>query len=251
MYGEFSNVYDRLMDDVDYDAWFAYYMALFARAGITAPRRAADICCGTGQFAVRLAERGIQTTGVDFSTDMLAAAQQNARARGVRANFIRMDAARLALHRPVDIMLCACDGVNYLSTPAAAQAFFVRAYEHLVPGGALAFDVSTPYKLEHVLGGRAFGEDRGDVCYLWQNDYHEQSRLCRMELTIFTREADGRYAKSTEHHLQRAHDAQELTLWLSKAGFTGIELFSGQSLEPPAPKDERIHIIARKQENHL
>lgn len=246
MYGEFSAVYDHLMDDVDYEGWFAHYMALLCHGGMPSPKRAADLCCGTGQFALRLAARGIDTVGIDASEGMLAMAQQKARKMGVKAMFCRMDVTRFALHRPVDAMICACDGINYLTVPGAVRSFFACAHEYLTPGGVLAFDISTPYKLAQVLGGQTFGEDREDVTYLWQNDYDPKKKLCHMDLILFRKQHDGSYAKAVEHHIQRAHDVQELSQWLKEAGFSNIEVFSQMTMEPPKLEDHRIHVIAKK-----
>jgi len=47
-------------------------------AGVTPGCRALDLCCGTGDLALALAQRGAETTGLDFSPPMLeiAAARQ-------------------------------------------------------------------------------------------------------------------------------------------------------------------------------
>lgn len=232
------------MDDVDYGAWYRHYRALFARAGVEKPRRAADVCCGTGAFAIRLAKEGVNAVGVDLSEEMLAVAQSRARAAGVRLPFVRMDARELELPRPVDAILCACDGVNYLSSPEGARAFFKRAHASLHPGGALAFDVSTGHKFACELDGRAFGEDREDLCFLWTNDYNAKSLLCHMELTIFSRVADGRFSRSFEVHTQRAHSPDELRAWLEEAGFSGVEILSEMTMEPWRETDSRHHIVA-------
>lgn len=232
------------MSDVDYGAWYAHYRTLFARAGVEPLRRAADVCCGTGAFAIRMAKDGISAVGVDLSADMLERAQRSARGAGVKVPFVRMDAAALELPRPVDAILCACDGVNYLASPRAARSFFRRAHAALRPGGALAFDLSAEHKFIEALDGRAFGEDLGDLCYLWTNDYDRDARLCHMELTIFTRDTDGRYARSFEAHTQRAHSADELTEWLAEAGFSDIEILSEWTMEPCRDDDDRRHVIA-------
>jgi len=243
-YDAFAAVYDRLMDDVDYGAWYKHYRALFARAGIGKPRSVADVCCGTGAFAIRFAKDGAGVVGIDLSEEMLQAAQREARKAGTRVQFVHMDATQLRLPKPADAILCACDGVNYLSTPDAAQSFFRRAHAALRPGGALAFDVSTEHKFLHRLDGRAFGEDREDLCFLWTNAYEKETRLCHMELTLFTEESGGRFSRAFETHTQRAHSPEELEAWLSDAGFARVELFSDMILEPVRGDEDRLHVLA-------
>ncbi len=245
MYTEFAQVYDALMDDVDYRAWAAHYLALLRAQG-SEPRRLVECACGTGSLTVEFAAQGIAVTGVDLSTDMLRVAGDKARRRGVSVPFVQQDMRALALHRPVDAVLATCDGVNYLDTPQAVGAFFAAAYAALRPGGALAFDVSTPYKLEHVLGENLYGESRSDVSYLWQNRYDPSYSRIEMELTCFVREPDGRYRRFDELHRQRAHSREELERGLAEAGFTDIRAYGERTFESPAPHDHRWHFVATR-----
>lgn len=94
----------------------------------------------------------------------------------------------MRLHRPVDAVLATCDGVNYLLQDVDAAAFFQSAWMPSNPGGGLFFDVSTPYKLEHLLGSQFMGEDRRDVTYMWQNRYFPERQQVEMHLAIFVKE---------------------------------------------------------------
>ena len=247
MYGEFAQVYDLLMDEVDYPGWAAHYLALMRMRDVE-PRALAECACGTGGLTIPLAARGIAVTGVDISADMLRVAADKARARGLSIPFVRQDMRALALHRPVDAVLAACDGVNYLSTPSAARAFFRAAHAAIRPGGGLFFDVSTPYKLSRVLGDATFGENRPEVSYLWQNRYHPRERLSEMALTCFVREADGRYRRFDELHRQRAHTREELAAWLEEAGFCRIRVYGERTYDPPEEEAQRWHIAATRPE---
>ena len=71
MYDDFASVYDTLMDDFDYDAWSAHYLALIRSVTGELPRRAAECACGTGSLTVRLTQSGMAMTGVDLSAAML------------------------------------------------------------------------------------------------------------------------------------------------------------------------------------
>ena len=58
--------YDRLTNDVDYEATVAFYRQILAAEGLH-PRTAVDLACGTGSVTAILARMGIHTTGVDMS----------------------------------------------------------------------------------------------------------------------------------------------------------------------------------------
>ena len=244
-YSAFAEVYDRLMDDVDYGAWADYYLALLARAGVR-PASVCDCACGTGALSVRFAARGIRVTGVDLSEQMLGRAQERARREGVQAMFVRQDMRALQLPRPVDALVCGCDGVNYLLDDRSLIAFFEHARAAIRPGGALAFDISSAWKLRRVLGNGFFGEDRDDLTYLWTNRFDEASATVTMELAFFLREPDGRYRRFDETHVQKAHEAVHIANLLSRCGFSEIETFGEQTLDPPAAQAQRIHFLTRR-----
>ena len=192
MYQAFAELYDELMNDVDYESWADYYTRLLSIYGI----RGGKICecaCGTGSLTLPLYRRGFQMTGVDLSQEMLWQAAQKARKQGIAIPYVRQDMRALNLHRPMDAVLATCDGVNYLTTEEDLMSFFRAAYRAVRPGGALVFDVSTPYKLQHVLCSGLLGEDREDITYLWQNTWHEKRQIVELDLTFFVKDTDGRF----------------------------------------------------------
>ena len=245
-YKEFAALYDTLMDDVDYDAWAEYYLCLIAKLGIK-PKTLCDCACGTGSMSVRFAERGLRVTGVDLSMDMLELARQKAMGRGVQVMFVQQDMCALQLPRPVDALVCACDGVNYLLDDARLRGFFRKAREAIRPGGALAFDVSSAWKLEHTLGNNFFGEDRDDVTYLWTNRFDEAAGTVTMELAFFVREDGGLYRRFDETHVQKAHDPEHLAGLMQDNGFTSIRIFGDRTFRPPEADAQRIHFVAARE----
>ena len=245
MYEQFADLYDRLMDDFDYPAWADYYLQLLARHG-SRPKTICECGCGTGSMTVEFAKRRIKVIASDLSEDMLRAAQEKARRNGVMIPFVQQDMRTLSIHRPADAVLCCCDGVNYLTGPEAVCDFFRAAYAALRPGGALAFDISSRYKLRDRMGNSFFGEERDDVAYLWQNRYDEAENVINMDLTFFVERSDGLYERFTEQHTQRAHTTEEILGWLGDCGFEQAAAFGDRNFDPPKPDSERIHFIAKK-----
>ncbi len=58
------------------------------------PCRAIDLGCGTGNYALYLAERGFEMTGVDNSPSAIKIARENARKRNLKCDFQVMDVLR-------------------------------------------------------------------------------------------------------------------------------------------------------------
>lgn len=60
-------------------------------SGKVRPCRAADLGCGVGNFAVYLAGKGFEVTGIDISTTAVENAVNTARQKGVSCKFIAAD----------------------------------------------------------------------------------------------------------------------------------------------------------------
>ena len=245
-YDEFAAYYDRLMADVDYDAWAAYLAGLLREGGVQPEQAVLDCACGTGEITLRLHKAGYRMTGADVSETMLAQAQQKARKAGAAIPFVRQAMQELLVHKPVSAITCTCDGVNYLLTQKDVSRFFSGANRALKDGGLLLFDISSAYKLERILGGQTFGEDEPECTYLWQNCFDEQSRLLEMRLAFFTPDGKDAYKRFDERHVQRAHTKEELTALLEQSGFTVEGVYEAFTRNPASEQSERIQFVARK-----
>ncbi len=92
--------YDRLNDLQSFGLHRRWKRRLIQMAGPRPGLRALDVCCGTGDLTLALAQAGAETVGLDFSEAMLdVAAARTARAaarRGFKApQFLRGDALQL------------------------------------------------------------------------------------------------------------------------------------------------------------
>lgn len=78
----------RMVDRIERDAVYAY---LEPRAGM----KVLDIGCGTGLYALDLAARGVDVTGVDISRPMLERARAKAQDAGLDVRLLEADALQL------------------------------------------------------------------------------------------------------------------------------------------------------------
>ena len=245
MYTSFAEVYDQLMDNVNYERWADFYAELLHANGVMGGK-VCECACGTGGLTLPLHRRGFQMTGVDLSQEMLWIAAQKARKMGIGLPFVQQDMRKLHLHRQMDAVIATCDGVNYLLTDEDVSAFFRAAWAAMHPGGALIFDISTPWKLENVLGEQLICEDREDVTYVWQNSFNKKTGIVEMALCFFLREKDGRYRRIDEEQKQRAHTRESLTALLESCGFVDIHVYGNSRMAAPRDKEQRWHFTARR-----
>ena len=246
MYTDFASVYDRLMQDVPYAAWAAYYAKLMGQAGIPKDGMVCECACGSGSLTIPLQEMGYRMTGIDLSREMLDIAAKKARKAGCSIPFVCQDMRELQLHRRVHAILATCDGVNYLLHDEDAAAFFSRAFQSLRPGGGLFFDVSTPYKLKNDLGNQLLCEDAEDITYVWQNSFSPKSETVSMHLCFFVRQENGMYIRLDEEQQQRAYDIATLTKLLRDAGFDQITVTGDRTGIAPTATERRWHFAALK-----
>ena len=245
MYTAFASVYDRLMADVDYTGWARFYHTLMEQYGV-ARGKVCECACGTGSITIPLSRLGNQMTGVDLSADMLFEASQKARKTGAMIPFVKQDMRSLHLHRQMDAILCTNDGLNYLKDAAEITDFFRAAWVALRPGGGLFMDVSTPYKLENILGDHFIGDETEDIAYLWQNRLSRKGGYVDLNLAIFVRQKDETYQRIGETQRQYAHSAQRITELLEAVGYTDVRVYADKKLQAPAPHELRWFISARK-----
>ena len=245
MYQAFAELYDELMDDVDYESWADYYTRLLSIYGVR-NGKVCECACGTGGLTIPLYRRGFQMTGVDISREMLWEAAQKSRKQGIAMPFVQQDMRALNLHRPMDAVLATCDGVNYLLTEEDLLSFFRAAHRAIKPGGALIFDVSTPYKLQHVLCSGLMAEDRENITYMWQNTWNERQRTVSLDLVFFVREKDSQYRRIEEHQKQRAWDEKTLKENLWHAGFRAVSIYGDYTLNSSTDGNQRWHVAATR-----
>ena len=242
-YHELAQSYDRLTNDVDYDATVEFYYDILAREGLS-PRTAVDLACGTGSVALRLAQRGLQVTAVDLSWEMLMVAQQKAAEADVYPQFACQPLQQLRLPRGVDLAVCALDSIDYILDPKDCELAIQRIFKALNPGGCFIFDVNTPEKLR-AMDGQVFLDEDEDVYCVWRGEFDEGTNVCSYGMDLFQRQGD-LWQRSFEEHREYAYSADQLVGYLKNAGFTSIAVYGDRTFDPPAEGEQRIYLKARK-----
>lgn len=137
-------IFNRMADV--YDARPAYPTALVdAVAALTRGRRVLDLGAGTGHFALRLAERGLQVVCVEPALAMLQVLRARARAGSIELTALQARAEELPFEAGRFDLVLISDALHFLDAELTAR----EICRVLVPGGALALVIcefgNTPF----------------------------------------------------------------------------------------------------------
>ena len=242
-YHELAKSYDRLTNDVDYEATVVFYLQILHREGVK-PRTVVDLACGTGSVTEILARKGYDVTGVDMSEEMLTEAMAKVMDMENPPRFVCQKLQELHLPRAVDMAVCALDSLDYITNPEDCAEAIRRTYNALNPGGIFIFDVNTPEKLR-AMDGQVFLDEDDDVYCVWRGEFDEKTNVCSYGMDLFQREGEV-WHRSFEEHREYAYSAEQLTAYLKAAGFTHIEVYADRRFEAPGEGEQRIYFKARK-----
>ena len=99
-----------------------------------------DVFCGTGQHAIRMAQRGYTVTGIDASRDMLNVAQDKTHSAGVSVRYECADIKDFKPARRYDAAYCLGYTFLYMLTHTDVLEFFRTVSNALIQGGVLLVD---------------------------------------------------------------------------------------------------------------
>jgi cyclopropane fatty-acyl-phospholipid synthase-like methyltransferase len=117
------------------------------------PKTLLDLGCGTGSFAINMAHRGMQVTGLDSSCSALEVARRKARKEKARVDWILGDMCSFSSGEKFDLVTSIFNSVNHLLSVRDLRAMFSAVRQALVPEGHFIFDLNHRKCFEQVWGG--------------------------------------------------------------------------------------------------
>lgn len=244
-YTGFAAVYDTFMDNVPYEEWCGYLAGLLTENGVK-EGLVLDLGCGTGSLTERLADRGYDMIGIDYSEEMLELAMEKKRRSGKDILYLCQDMREFELYGTVRAVVSICDCMNYITEPEDLIQVFRLVNNYLDPHGIFIFDLNTEYKYSELMGDNTIAEDREDSSFIWDNQYDPEERINIYDLSIFVKEEKDLYRKYHETHYQRAYSLQEVKDALKEAGLEFVAAYDAFTKNEPKTDSERIYVIARE-----
>ncbi len=239
-YANLAKWFEYLNDDCGYENWSQYFVDKLKGYSLSV---GLDVGCGGGWFTRAFQRAGYQMTGLDISPEMLDYAQEQALKEGVRGEYLLGDITKFRTPKKYDFATAINDCINYIPKNKL-QAALKNVKNALRKGGIFLFDISSEKKFREKIANTVSVDDRDEVTYLSFN--REEEDGVTMEVTLFTREKDGRYTRLEETHRQYAYSEKEIVEGLKAVGFTllAAEGHLGEEKEG----SDRILFIAQKGE---
>lgn len=114
-----------------------------SRFHVSRDTRIADLGCGPGLYTTRLARRGAQVTGVDFSPRSIQYARQVAAQEGLSIRYVQQNYLEYETEERFDLVtMITCDFCAL--SPAQRQLMLAKFARLLKPGGRVLLDVYSP-----------------------------------------------------------------------------------------------------------
>jgi len=214
------------------------------------PRTILDLACGEGTFALEMAKKGLQVTGVDLSPQMLGFARERAEKENVDVEFTLQDIRTLPFRGRFDLVTCWYDSLNYLLELGDLEKTFAGVGRALKKTGLFIFDMNTIY-------GLAVNWQRYP-CYIQQDtpglfeihrpSYNFEKNIATLRITGFMKERKG-WTRMDEEHKERGYSLEEISQCLKKAGLEQLACWGNlQEMSEPKPDSGRVWFIVQKQQ---
>ena len=85
-----------------------------------------------------------------------------------------------------------------------------------------------------------FLDETEDTYCVWRAAYSRG--LCTYYMDLFQRRGDGAWERREELHRERAYSVEELTAWLTEAGFGDIRVYGDARLRRPREDEQRVYV---------
>ena len=243
-YENFARVYDELMDNVPYEEWADFILAILKKNKIT-DGLVLELGCGTGKLMSLLGNAGFDMIGVDNSVDMLQIAREKTSPEFL---YLLQDMREFELYGTVRAVISICDSINYVLEPEQLLNTFQLVNNYLDPGGVFIFDLNTEYKYKEQMGDQTFCENRETCSFIWENYYDEDEKINEYDLTLFVKveEQEELFLRYEEIHYQRCYSIQKVEELLELSGLSVIGIYDAFTHQKPKEDSERVYFVAKE-----
>ena len=244
-----GEVYDLLLKDLPYGFDFYTGLAKEAKGPVL------DVCCGTGRILLPCLQTGVDIEGLDLFAPMLDTLRKKSGELGLSPRLHRADMSDFDLPRRYALVMIPFNAVVHNMTQEAQIRCLSLCWQHLLPGGLLAFDtffpslqiIGTPQNTR-VLEAEIPHPSTGLPMRMYDTrsfDRVTQVQHSSNELELL--DADGRVQQVHRSEISlRYIYKNEMELLLRAAGFARFEIYGDFDRHPLTCEDDAMIVEAWK-----
>ena len=204
--------------------------------------RILDLCCGTGELAQGLQNKGYQVTGLDGSEEMLRYARQNA----ADSEFILDDARFFQLPSSFHAVISTQFGLNHVINLEELTSVFRNVYGALLKNGVFVFDLRLDEYYKSIwLSPFMFGDIKDEYVWTLLRQYNSEERIGQIKLAIFEL-VENNWKRADTTWLVKGYFRDEVELALTDAGFTSINIYDGERYFGDSRRANIAYLVCRK-----
>lgn len=207
----FAEIYDSMMEYVDYDEWSRLIDKKISP--FIKDKNILEIGCGTGEIAVRMQKKGYKVEAIDNSIEMLKLAKEKYK----NIEFIKKDMRNLEYEEKFDAVISVFDTLNYLNSYDDLIFSLEGIKKSLKSKGVFLFDIITKKMLENMFPDGIFADDRDNMTILWK--HREIDNLEEISTSFFIKEEENNYYRVDEVFMKKMFSMKKLDEIIEKPGF--------------------------------
>ena len=192
-----------------------------------------DVGCGTGILANELKKMNFEVSGMDISEDMINVAKETT----TEIEFIVADMRNFDMKKKFDMITCAFDAINYITTDEDMENAMSSIYNNLNENGFFIFDVNTPYLYED----KHFGVINRVFDNIHFKQILEYDKTTQIATTLFDFGNN-----ELENHIQRAYSVEKMDEYLLKSGFEIVGRYKNFRMFPIEDRTYKLFYVAKK-----
>lgn len=247
LYSKLADIYDAVMEDVNYELWADFIDALILEHHPD-PETILELACGTGSISLYLDElECYDITGTDKSPQMIEKARKKNQSMRCNVDFQVMDFLDIQMEQTFDVAFCVFDSINYLHSPKDILQFLKETQKILNPDGLLIFDFTTPknsIQAIQYLNNEEGYTDNNHRYFRWSSyDASEQIHKNEFKIEKLAEDQETVLKQFRETHQQKIYTLQQMLDIIDETAYNIRAKYSGFEFEEADDKSLRITMV--------
>lgn len=234
-YQYLAEIYNHLMEDIDYKEWAEYLYDLISEY-IDEDPNILELACGSCTLTKEMKNYFDHIIATDFSKEMLFESKPS-------ITRICCDMKSLPFKEKFDVIFSAFDSVNYLLSEEELVKMLKEVHTILEDEGIFTFDVSLEANsLNNVELLNRKGKFNS-IEFVQKSEYDKENKIHYNKFELLTK--DGEVIKET--HKQKIYSLDQYYKAFEETGFFVMEALDSFSFEDLTSASERAQFVLKKE----